>query len=120
MRPALLRAVNSTNVRFRLVAAAVAVVAAAATAGAEGRCDGRAGRALRGCRAAGREYNLGVSLEARGRAAESVAAYRRVKHAFPRETSLVLLYALHGAIIDTPWTALSPATRDRLRRKAGS
>lgn len=61
---------------------------------------------------------VGVPDEAALRSLGAVAAYRRVKHRFPRETTLVLLYALAGALADTPWTALSPADRDELRRRA--
>lgn len=62
---------------------------------------------------------VGIDDEAALRRYGAVAAYRRVKHAFPRETSLVLLYALHGAITGTPWTALPETVRANLRREAG-
>ena len=58
---------------------------------------------------------VGIADEAALRRVGAVAAYRRVKHAFPRETTLVLLYALAGALADIPWAALSPTDRDKLR-----
>lgn len=64
--------------------------------------------------------DVGIADEAGLRGLGAVAAYRRVKHAFPRETTVVLLYALAGALADTPWTALPSAVRDQLRRQAFS
>jgi hypothetical protein len=61
---------------------------------------------------------VGIGDEATLRRLGATAAYRRVKHAYPRETSLVLLYALHGAIAGMPWMAVSPDVRAELRRKA--
>ncbi len=48
-----------------------------------------------------------------------VAAYRRVKHAYPRETTPVLLYALAGALADRHWNRLSADLVRRLRSEAG-
>ena len=62
--------------------------------------------------------DVGIGDEAALRKLGAVAAYRRVKHAFPRQTSLVLLYALAGALTDTPWLELSPAVKQRLRAAA--
>lgn len=62
---------------------------------------------------------VGVTSEADLRALGAVAAYRRVKHADPRGTSLNMLYALHGALTDTPWQALPEAEKADLRRAAG-
>ena len=59
---------------------------------------------------------VGIADEAALRKIGAVAAYRRVKHAFPREASLVLLYALEGALTDTPWLELSDQAKSRLRR----
>lgn len=69
---------------------------------------------------ASRLLEAGIADEAALRHLGAVAAYRRVKHAFPRETTLVLLYALAGALTDTPWTALPPEIRDKLRRRAAA
>ena len=60
--------------------------------------------------------DVGITDEAALRRHGAVAAYRRVKHEFPRETSLVLLYALEGALSDTPWLELSDKVKSRLRR----
>jgi DNA transformation protein len=62
---------------------------------------------------------VGIADEQGLRALGVVAAYRRVKHAFPRETSLNLLYALEGALTDTPWLELTEEAKTRLRREAG-
>ena len=64
--------------------------------------------------------DLGISDEAELRRVGPVAAYRRLKFAHPRETTLVALYALHGALTDTPWTALTAEVKDSLRRAAGN
>jgi DNA transformation protein len=62
---------------------------------------------------------VGIADEAALRRLGALVAYRRVKHAYPRETTIVLLYALHGAITDMPWTALTAEDRTALRRLAG-
>ena len=61
---------------------------------------------------------LGIDDEAELRRIGPVAAYRRLKFAYPRETSLVALYALHGALTDTHWNALPDAVKRELRRAA--
>jgi DNA transformation protein len=48
----------------------------------------------------------------------AVAAYRRLKHAFPREVSLLMLYALEGALRDCHWNSLPEGVKDRLKRSA--
>ena len=50
----------------------------------------------------------------------AVAAYRRLKHAFPRQVSLNMLYALEGALRDCPWNRLPPGVRDKLKNAAES
>ncbi len=50
----------------------------------------------------------------------AVAAYRRLKHVAPRETTIVALYALEGAIKDIPWNNLPKSVRQVLRHKAGA
>ncbi len=47
-----------------------------------------------------------------------VAAYQRVKAAFPERASLNLLYALQGALLDLPWNELPPDMKVRLRQQA--
>lgn len=66
-----------------------------------------------------RLQEVGIADEAALRRSGAFVSYRRVKHAFPRETTIVLLYALVGALTDTPWTELSPKVRTDLRRQAG-
>jgi DNA transformation protein len=60
--------------------------------------------------------DVGIADEAALRKIGAVAAYRRVRHEFPRETSLVLLYALEGALTDTPWLELPDQVKSRLRQ----
>ena len=46
---------------------------------------------------------VGIEDEAALRKLGAIAAYRRLKHAFPREVSLVMLYALEGALRGCHW-----------------
>ena len=62
--------------------------------------------------------DLGIGDEGELRRIGPVAAYRRLKFAYPRETTLVALYALHGAVTDTPWTAIPAEVKQDLRRSA--
>jgi DNA transformation protein len=48
----------------------------------------------------------------------AIAAYRRLKHAFPREVSLVMLYALEGALRGCHWNRLPPGVKEKLRAAA--
>jgi DNA transformation protein and related proteins len=50
----------------------------------------------------------------------ALAAYRRLKHAFPREISLVMLYALEGALRDCHWNRLPPGVKERLKTVAAA
>ena len=50
----------------------------------------------------------------------AVAAYRRLKHAFPRQVSLNMLYALEGALRGCPWNRLPPGVRDSLKNAVES
>ncbi len=49
-----------------------------------------------------------------------VEARRRLKLAAPRETTLIGLYALYGALIDVHWNALPPEIKASLRAEAGT
>jgi DNA transformation protein len=60
----------------------------------------------------------GIQSESDLRAVGAVAAYRRVKHMHPREVTLVMLYALEGALRDVPWNALPRDVKARLKRDA--
>jgi len=53
-------------------------------------------------------------LEALG----AVEAYLVVKKRFPEHTSLNLLYALEGALLDIPWDEVPHVLRQRLREQA--
>lgn len=61
---------------------------------------------------------VGIETEATLRAIGPVEAWRRLKAANPRETSLVGLYALHAALIDVHWMDLPPELKARLKAEA--
>lgn len=61
---------------------------------------------------------VGIDSAAALRRIGALDAYRRLKHAFPREISLVMLYALEGALRDCHWNRLPPGVKDRLKRAA--
>jgi DNA transformation protein len=61
-----------------------------------------------------RDVGIGTAVELRKIGA--VDAYRRLKHAFPRHVSLLMLYALEGALRDCHWNRLPPGVKDRLKR----
>jgi hypothetical protein len=44
-----------------------------------------------------------------------VAAYARLRHAYPRETGLNALWAIAGALADLPWNRLPDDLKARLR-----
>jgi hypothetical protein len=67
---------------------------------------------------AGRLAAVGITTPSELEALGAVEAYRRVKEAYPAQTSLNLLYALEGAILDVTWSDLPPALRERLRAAA--
>lgn len=47
----------------------------------------------------------------------AVEAFDRVEEAFPQSTTLVLLFALEGALRDVPWTALPEDVKADLRER---
>ena len=63
---------------------------------------------------------VGIATVAELRAIGAVAAWRRIKFAYPKRVSLVGLYALEGALRGCPWTGLSDKVREELRRRAGA
>ena len=67
---------------------------------------------------AGRLAAVGITTPSDLEAVGALEAYHRVKEAFPKQTSLNLLYALEGAILDLPWDDLPLALRERLREAA--
>ena len=52
------------------------------------------------------------------RATGALEAYARLKWRYPREISIVALYALDGALSDTRWDRLPAARKEELRRFA--
>ena len=63
---------------------------------------------------------LGIADVAALRALGAVAAYARLRHAYPRETSLNALDALAGALLDVPWNRLPAGLKSTLRAQAES
>lgn len=62
-------------------------------------------------------HEIGVHTADDLRALGAIEAYRRISLA-GNPTTRNLLYALHGAITNTPWNQLDPATREQLQREA--
>jgi len=62
--------------------------------------------------------DVGIEDEAALRKLGALAAYRRLKHAFPREVSLVMLYALEGALTGCHWNHLPPGVKGKLKAAA--
>ena len=52
------------------------------------------------------------------RALGAVAAYRRAKHAFPRDVSLNLLYALAATLAGIDWRDLPAEAKSKLKAEA--
>ncbi len=61
---------------------------------------------------------VGIEDAAALRKLGAIAAYRRLKHAFPREVSLVMLYALEGALRGCHWNRLPPGIKEKLQAAA--
>ena len=61
---------------------------------------------------------IGIEDAAALRKLGALAAYRRLKHAFPREVSLLMLYALEGALRDCHWNRLPPGVKEKLQAAA--
>ena len=64
--------------------------------------------------------DVGIDTAAQLRKIGALDAYRRLKHAFPRHVSLLMLYALEGALRDCHWNRLPPGIRERLKKAARS
>lgn len=58
---------------------------------------------------------VGIETEADLRQLGAVVAYRRLKHAFPENVSLLMLYALAGALHDCHWNDLPPDIQESLK-----
>ena len=67
-----------------------------------------------GPKTAARLAAIGVADEAALRRIGAVGAYLRLKHRFPRETSLNALYALFGALGGRPWQDVRQEARQAL------
>jgi len=64
-----------------------------------------------GPKTAERLRRVGIGTPAELRRIGAVEAFDRVEQAFPESTTLVLLYALEGALRNVPWTALTSSGR---------
>jgi DNA transformation protein len=64
---------------------------------------------------AGRLDDVGVRTLDQLEALGPIEAYRRVKAKYPRETTLVCLYALQGALWDVHWNDLPPEVKAQLK-----
>ncbi|HZH26972.1 MAG TPA: TfoX/Sxy family protein [Azospirillaceae bacterium] len=62
---------------------------------------------------------VGIETEDDLRALGAAATYRRLKHAFPRDTSLNALWALAGALRGVHWLNLTPEEKAALKAEAG-
>ena len=63
--------------------------------------------------------DVGIETAAELRKVGARDAYLRLKHAFPREVTLVMLYALEGALRDCHWNRLPPSIKARLNKAVG-
>ena len=63
---------------------------------------------------------IGIRSEADLRAAGAAAAYLKLKDHFGRGVSLNYLYALGGALKDTPWDQMPESERAALRAEASA
>jgi len=61
--------------------------------------------------------DCGITSQAELRRIGAVMAYKIVRHRYPKANAL-LLFALHGALTNTHWNGLDPATKARLRDEA--
>ena len=62
---------------------------------------------------------VGVANPGDLRRVGAIEAFDRVERDFPQPTTLVLLYALEGALRGVPWTALSEEVKTDLRARVG-
>lgn len=63
---------------------------------------------------------VGIEDAAALRELGAIAAYHRLKHAFPRQVSLVMLYALEGALRGCHWNRLPPGVKEKLQAAANA
>jgi len=61
---------------------------------------------------------VGIEDAAALRKLGALDAYYRLKHAFPREVSLVMLYALEGALRNCHWNRLPAGMKEKLKSAA--
>lgn len=61
---------------------------------------------------------VGIGSPAALRSLGALAAYRRLRHAFPREVTILMLYAIEGAVRGCHWNRLPPGVKERLKAAA--
>ena len=72
-----------------------------------------------GPKSAIRLTEIGITTESDLRALGAVEAYRRLKCRDPRGVTLNMLWGLHAALENIPWTAIDRETKDRLLAELG-
>jgi len=86
--------------------------------GAEGPCEKNLAALLNiGPKTSERLRAVGIATPDDLRRVGALEAFDRVEGAFPRATTLVLLYALEGALRGVPWAALPEEVKADLRKR---
>ncbi len=62
--------------------------------------------------------DAGIHTRSDLKRAGAVLAYKILQHQRPKQATILLLYALEGALLDVPWTELSTDTKAALRSDA--
>lgn len=68
-----------------------------------------------GEKSAGWMIEVGVDTPEKLRDIGAIETYRRMKAAYPRQISLCALWALQGALLDTPYMHLPKELKDQLK-----
>lgn len=63
---------------------------------------------------------VGIENERSLRKLGALGAYLRLKHAFPRAVTILMLYALEGALRGCHWNRLPPGLKEKLKKAAKS
>jgi len=69
---------------------------------------------------AGRLEDVGIETPEELRAVGAVEAYRRLRFAHPKDTSVIALMALEGALQGVDWRMLDPERLAALKAEAGA
>jgi TfoX-like protein len=60
-------------------------------------------------------HEIGIHTMEEIEALGVVETYKRLKEAYPHKVSLNMLYGLQAAVLDIPWTALTPDLKQQLK-----